>query len=108
MVEKLQQNSVDKIIIYAATKETVLLIWKQLSVYGPVSVHHSSLTSSTRTQAEDKFKKGDTKVMIATVGFGMVKANSYSIFTFLKFLRELMCHTYALSFTTVCHTVFQS
>ena len=77
-------------IIYATTKETVSLIWKKLSVYGPVSVHHSPLTSSTTRQAEDKFKKGETKVMIATVGFGMVRANSYSKFTFLKFFKKLM------------------
>ena len=61
-----------KTIVYVSTKETATHLWKLLSAYGHVGIHHSTLKPSTRRQTEKDFKNGDVWVMIATIGFGMV------------------------------------
>ena len=68
-------ESFPKTIVYVQRKVKAVKLWQCLSSRGlQVGLHHSSLRADTRRQVEMQFKTGKILVVIATIGFGMVRS----------------------------------
>ena len=73
IVDALKAKKKIKTIIFVRTKEIATSLWKLLRKHGEVAIHHSSLMAATRRQAEIRLREGKTYIVVATVGFGMVR-----------------------------------
>ena len=59
-------------IIYCQTREQVESLYRELVEHGISALpYHAGLDSETRKQNQETFINGDTRVMVATIAFGM-------------------------------------
>ncbi len=67
-----QKHSGDAAIIYAGTrKKTEHLAWALSELGYRADAYHAGLSALIRSQVEERFQSGETKVVVATTAFGM-------------------------------------
>ena len=72
MLEFLNAHRDESGIIYCQTREQVESLDRELVEHGIAALsYHAGLDSETRKQNQETFINGDTRVMVATIAFGM-------------------------------------
>ena len=66
------ETPIPKTIVFVRTKEEASSLWRLMRGHKFVGVHHSSLSSYERRDVEKEFRIGEKRIVIATIGFGMV------------------------------------
>ena len=79
LIQSIAMGLLKKTIVFSKTKDGATKIWALLSRHCPETVvlHHASLTSKRCHEVEGAFKSGLVKVIVATIGFGMVRTYVY-------------------------------
>lgn len=76
-----KDDELPKTIIFRCTKNDCARIYSFLCKSAPrhaMSMYHSSLTQTTKTEIQDLFKSGDRlRCLSATIAFGMVNLSVY-------------------------------
>ena len=70
--QAIDQTPEGRIIIYCGTRNTVEELAASLSLkYEKVGYYHAGLSSKDRSEAQDKYGAGETRILCATNAFGM-------------------------------------
>ncbi len=69
--EILQQQKYNKVVVFVREKETAEKLKAYLENNFEVGFYHASVKTETKKEIEDKFKKWEIKIIIATKAFGM-------------------------------------
>lgn len=72
LVQGIQQHPEGRIIVYCGTRKKTEEVHQELSnIFSGVGYYHAGLTPTKRTEVQEKYMKGDLRILVATNAFGM-------------------------------------